>query len=577
MMAKQHLRLKRSVTLGFGIVVIALGVSSCGGNNRSIVPNNPVPIVLSVSPATATVGQAFVLSVNGSGFVAQSTILWNGAARPTTFVSSNQLKASILATDVASSGVVQVQVSNPSPGGGMSSIVSLNVDNPQPSLISFSPFSAKSGGGSFQLAVYGSNFVPNAVVLWNGNARTTAFVSGSQLTAEISASDITIPGTAQITVLNPSPGGGASRIFRFGIDAGVAIQRFLYVANSNSNTISGYHIDPNSGSLTELPGSPFIAAPTATSPGPMIGDRLGKFLYVLNRGTIGCKGCSSLSIFSQDGQGNLVPLAGSPFPSIGFAVADPTGNIVYQSSGNDIVTMLIDASSGALIQLADSPGFAQFVSMTMHPAGTFLYGASGNGVWVGSSSVTSGAVTPVPGSPFGGMSVGFFQPPVGASVIAVDPSGKFAFAVHNNFLGDGSSDLLSFTIDAATGALTLLNSTHYGPVNLSGVFVHPSGGFLYATGQGNNTIQAFTIDASGTLTPLAGSPFSTSTGSLGVNPIDMAMDPEGKFLYVSNYTGGSSGSISAFTVNTNSGALTPIAGSPFPAGAGPMSPVISSH
>ena len=566
MTVQQFLRLKRSVRLGFSPVVIALGMSSCGGNNSSNISNNPVPSIVSVSPPTATVGQAFVLSVNGSGFVAQSIILWNAAARPTTFVSSSQLTANIPATDLARAGVVQIQVSNPSPGGGTSSIVSLNIDNPQPSLISFSPFSAKSGSGSFQLALYGSNFVPNAVVQWNGNARTTAFVTSSQLMAEISASDIASPGIAQITVLNPSPGGGASRIFRFGIDPGAAIQRFLYVANSNSNTISGYNIDPNSGSLTELPGSPFAAAPTATSPGWMVGDRFGKFLYLGNNPTTGCKGCASLSIFSLDGQGSLVPVAGSPFPSppasIGSAVADPTGNIVYQSSGNDIVTMLIDASSGALIQLADSPGFAQFFPLTMHPAGTFLYGAS-NGVGVSSISVTSGAVTLVPGSPFGGMSVG---------AIAVDPSGKHAFAVHNN--NDGSSDLLSFTIDAATGALTLLNSTHYvWPVNLSDVFVHPSGGFLYATGEGNNTVQAFTIDASGTLTPVAGSPFST--GPSGINPMDMVTDPDGRFLYVANFIGGTGGSISAFTVDPNSGALTPMAGSPFPAGQGPVSIVIS--
>jgi 6-phosphogluconolactonase len=103
--------------------------------------------------------------------------------------------------------------------------------------------------------------------------------------------------------------------------------------------------------------------------------------------------------------------------------------------------------------------------------------------------------------------------------------------------------------------------------------VHPSGRFLYASGQGNNTIQAFTIGTAGTLTPVAGSPFST--GPSGINPMNMVTDPDGRFLYVADFDAGVGGNISAFTVDTNTGALTLITGSPFPAGIGPMSMVIS--
>jgi len=65
------------------------------------------------------------------------------------------------------------------------------------------PSAAVPGGNGFVLAVNGSNFVPGATVKWNGSPRTTTFVSGSQLTASILASDIAAAGSAQVTVTNP--------------------------------------------------------------------------------------------------------------------------------------------------------------------------------------------------------------------------------------------------------------------------------------------------------------------------------------------------------------------------------------
>jgi len=72
------------------------------------------------------------------------------------------------------------------------------------------PDSASPGGSGFTLTVNGTGFVSGSVVEWNGNPRTTSFVSGSQLTASILAADIAIAGTATVTVSNPGPGGGVS-------------------------------------------------------------------------------------------------------------------------------------------------------------------------------------------------------------------------------------------------------------------------------------------------------------------------------------------------------------------------------
>ena len=72
------------------------------------------------------------------------------------------------------------------------------------------PDSAAPGGAAFTLTVNGTGFVSGATLQWNGSARTTTFVSSSQLTAAISSADISAAGTAVVTVFNPAPGGGVS-------------------------------------------------------------------------------------------------------------------------------------------------------------------------------------------------------------------------------------------------------------------------------------------------------------------------------------------------------------------------------
>jgi uncharacterized delta-60 repeat protein len=65
-----------------------------------------------------------------------------------------------------------------------------------------SPPSATQGGPSFTLTVTGDNFVNGSVVLWNGTALNSSFVTDTTLTATVPASDLAQAGTASITVSN---------------------------------------------------------------------------------------------------------------------------------------------------------------------------------------------------------------------------------------------------------------------------------------------------------------------------------------------------------------------------------------
>jgi hypothetical protein len=179
---------------------------------------NPVPAITSLEPSGATAGSGtFTLTVNGSGFVSGSVVQWNGTNLTTSFVSASQVTASVPGANVAAAGTAQVTVFSPAPGGGTSNASAFTVSNPVPAIASLSPPTAVLGGPAFTLTVTGSGFVNGSVVRWNGADRLTVVGSGTQLTASVLASDIAATGTAQVTVFNPSPGGGTSNAVAFSI------------------------------------------------------------------------------------------------------------------------------------------------------------------------------------------------------------------------------------------------------------------------------------------------------------------------------------------------------------------------
>lgn len=193
-------------TLSLGLALV-----SCGGGGTPGPPPNPVPTLSSISPDNTTAGSGgFTLTATGTNFISGSKVRWKGSTRTTTFVSATQLTSTISTLDIAVSGTADVTVFNPAPGGGVSSAKTFTINNPVPAVSNLSPTNAVAGTAGFTLTVNGSNFVSNSVARWNGSDRTTSFASNSQLTAQITAADISSIGSASVTVSNPTPGGGES-------------------------------------------------------------------------------------------------------------------------------------------------------------------------------------------------------------------------------------------------------------------------------------------------------------------------------------------------------------------------------
>lgn len=163
-------------------------------------------------------GPEFTLTVNGSNFVKGIVVNWNGSPRNTTYVSSAEAQATILASDISQPGYFKVNVTNPPPGGGNSNSLYFTVNNPLPSITSLNPDNTLAGGPQFTLTVSGTNFVAKSTVMWDSASLETTFVSSTELTATVPAKYIATAGTFQVTVYNPAPGGGTSNAVNFTVN-----------------------------------------------------------------------------------------------------------------------------------------------------------------------------------------------------------------------------------------------------------------------------------------------------------------------------------------------------------------------
>jgi hypothetical protein len=206
-----------------GTVSVTVTNPAPGGTSNAVsfTISNAVPTIGSLSPSSAVAGSAaFTLTVNGAGFVSGATVNFNGTPKATTFVSTTQITAAILATDIASPGTANVTVINPAPTPGPSGAQIFTISSPNspvPTISTLGPTHAP-GGAAFTLTVNGTNFEAKSVVNFNGKPEPTTFISATQISASVSPSDVIAAGNVNVTVTNPPPGGGTSPASIFTVD-----------------------------------------------------------------------------------------------------------------------------------------------------------------------------------------------------------------------------------------------------------------------------------------------------------------------------------------------------------------------
>jgi 6-phosphogluconolactonase (cycloisomerase 2 family) len=273
-------------------------------------------------------------------------------------------------------------------------------------------------------------------------------------------------------------------------------RRFVYAVGVEDNQVFGYRLSAE-GSLTPVPGSPF-----ASDGGPVTVsvDPLGRFAYVGN--TSG----KSIEVLRIDvDSGALAAVPGSPFPmmtAVAFIAGDLSGRYVYvtEFSRAGIRAFALDGDAGTLAEIDGSP---------------------------------------------------FARGEVQGGAIAIHPNGKYAYA----------GELSAFAIDEDSGALaelpgSPLDASIGSDPNAIDLVIDPAGTHAYGIDMGTGTLAAFRIDPdSGALDPAPGSPYDA-----GPTPYSVAVDPQGRFVYVPSDGAG----VTVFSVDAVTGILTPVAGSPFP-------------
>ena len=163
---------------------------------------NTVPTVSLLVPASFLAGTAGpqTISIQGTGFLSDSTITVNGVVHVATYVSSNTLTTTISTAEMAVAGTLPVIVHSPAPGGGDSNPVDMTISTAL-ALTSMSPSSVIAGGSSpLTLTLTGSGFTPSTVVEVNGGAHPSTFVNSTTIQFALTPVEQSSPGTIVIRV-----------------------------------------------------------------------------------------------------------------------------------------------------------------------------------------------------------------------------------------------------------------------------------------------------------------------------------------------------------------------------------------
>ena len=181
------------------------------------IPTNPVPAISGISPAFTNAGGAvFTLTVNGSGFIASSTVYWGASALTTTYVSATQLTAQVPAADIATAGTIAITVQTPAPGGGTSNAWQFEVDSASsgstaPTITSTTETVAAGSTASYPVTVP-SSVTSVSVTCLNLPTGASCSYSSTTNTVTIATSSTTPKGTYQIIVVFTETVSGAASV-----------------------------------------------------------------------------------------------------------------------------------------------------------------------------------------------------------------------------------------------------------------------------------------------------------------------------------------------------------------------------
>jgi 6-phosphogluconolactonase len=158
------------------------------------------------------------------------------------------------------------------------------------------------------------------------------------------------------------------------------------------------------------------------------------------------------------------------------------------------------------------------------------------------------------------------------TAIVLDPSGNFAY-VANATNGGGPGSITAYSVKS-DGKLSPVGSNPATGVNPVSLAIDHGGHFLFVSNQGSDTVSVFSIGANAALTQVGTFAVVTSVpGAPAASPSSVAVTPSGSFVFVAN---SGQNTVSVFSVDSI-GALTAVAGSPFAAGTAPAGVTVTPN
>ena len=458
----------------------------------------PPPTVTLLNPTSGMPGSSVVItgtSFYSSGVLPLSVSFNGTAATAVTLNSATQITATVPVG--ATTGDVTVTTQSGTSATSTSTLFAV-IAPTSPLISTLSPNTTTAGGNDFILTVNGAAFIATSGVNFNGVARTTTFVSTTQLTATVLAADILTPGTYAVTVTDgvmtsnsvnftvtglyyAKPIGDLDLLSTFGTNTdgtgtaptSFAIPSTVYHVGGTGRTISNAWTVTGTGSKVVLDaGASFTIPAAANFTGPL-----------------------DLSATATLVQQNAAS-------AVAFGTVDPTSTINFAQAGSFAVPQLAASGYG---NLKLTGGTKTFLGSTTQVRGSLV-----------ADGVTS--LTGATSAPFSTITLqGNFTLLNGTTF---DPSdlGRFTLLLNSGttqtLTGNGT-DFALFRLTTATSGTAAVLATTGGSSHLVLSNTSGSGGYALATGttltlSGNNlTLVAggntFIGGGSGTLLSTAGS------------------------------------------------------------------------
>jgi hypothetical protein len=448
----------------------------------------------------------FALTVNGFGFVPQSTVNWNGSPRPTTFVSSSQLTATISATDVSAPVTTLVTVSST----GVSNAAYFSVTNPTASIsLGKSDLSVASQPESVVTGDFNGDGIPDLAV---------ASFSGA-VSVLIGNGDGTFRGHVDYAT-----GAGARGIVIGDFNGDGKLD--LAIANQTSNTVS-ILFGNGDGTFRGYVDYPAGTGPFSLATGDFNGD--GSLdLAVVNQSA------NQVSILLGDGGGGFVFLGSYDTGQLPFGIV--TGDF----NGDGRLDLAVANYTDGTVSILLGNGDGTFGTHTDYATGTLpemLATADLNGdgkldLAVGTNQATGSRISILLGNGDGTFQL-HNDIPAGSKPRSVIPA---------DFNGDGKIDLAVANYGSSSVSLLLGNG--------DGTF---SSRIDYPTGTSPQSITAGDFDGNGRL-DLAVANYGSNTASVLLQVPAVTLSPS-SLSFVGQVVRTTSAPQSITLTNTGSAAL----------------------